>query len=119
MTWRIAKEVEVHWRAKFNSPNNLFAWLDFCLVPSKQQLGIEVTTNWLDASDDRWLPAIKSGVERFLAGRTEFQKPVGFTRIEMLRVIAHPEVTNDRAVRFNVFSALHDEFEEHGVSVDD
>lgn len=117
MIWCIPTAIDVQHRLKVKGKRPLFAWLDFRLLPS-DSLELAVTTAWLDDADDRWLPAINAAIESFVVSRASIGSPVGFTTIEMTRVISHPIDTDNYAVRYNMTRALEIQFKKHAVKVE-
>lgn len=91
----------------------MFAHLDYRLVPAAGSVGLAVRTAWLDVSDERWLPAIEAAANRFSAQRQAQGRPVGWTAVEMVRVISHPVDTDLHAVEYNMLSSLRHRFDLH------
>jgi hypothetical protein len=103
-----------------HSWNPQFAHFDARLEPSSGHDGIRVATNWVDATDNKWLEAIERGVDQFVMERREADRPICNTTLVMLRVISHPVVTNEATVSSNVTKTLMTYFDHHEsmVSVD-
>ncbi len=72
-----------------------------------------LTFVWVEHGKEHWETAIHEGLNRFLDNRREAGKEVGYTRIEMQRVISHPIDTDEYAVRYNMTRALEEAFRNH------
>lgn len=104
--------VNVEHRLKIDGGRPLFAWLDFRLIPS-ENADVSLSYVWRDARDERWNDAIRQGLNVFLNNRHNDGRKVGYTAIEMSRVISHPIDTDIHAVEYNMTRALEAAFQDH------
>ncbi len=115
--WRISSHVVIEHRLKIDGGRPLFAWLDFRLKPS-DDANVSLTYVWRDANDERWNDAIRQGLNIFLSNRLLNGRRVGYTAIEMNRVISHPIDTDSHAVEYNMTRALEAAFEKYETDTD-
>jgi hypothetical protein len=109
--------IDVRCRIHVNSAILQFAHFDARLAPSRGHDGIRIETEWTDPADERWLDAIKLGVEQFVEERKTANRPVCNTTLVMLRVISHPAVTTEVTVSRHVKTTLQTYFEKYGSAV--
>ena len=110
--WRISSTVNIEHRLKIDGGRPLFAWFDFRLTPS-EDLDVTLTFARNEHENGRWEEAFHEGLNRFLNNRRAAGRAVGYTRIEIQRVISHPIDTDAHAVEYNMTRALEAAFQNH------
>lgn len=117
--WAILTEAEMRTRNHINSGGMpQFANFELKFIPSCNHDGINVVAEWEDPTDDRWLEAIKIGVDRFVSRRKESGRPVCKTTLIMKKVISHPIDTTEQFVSYRIDSILYEIFNQHESPVD-
>ena len=111
--WAILEPVEVRCRIHISSSKPQFAHFDARLEPSNGHDGIRIATDCTNAMDNKWLPSIERGVEQFVMERSAENRPVCNTTLVMLKVIAHPIVTDEITLSRNVKTTLRTYFDHH------
>ena len=110
--WRISSLVSIEHRLKIDGGRPLFAGLDFRMMPSSDS-DVTLIFAWIEPENERWIDAIHNGLNKFLDDRRKVGQPVGYTRIEMKRVLSHPLDTDAYAVEYNMTRALETAFRDH------